>query len=421
MHSLKSSLRALLPAPLLSLYHFALAFLGATVYRHPSGKLIVIAVTGTKGKTSTTELINAVFEAGGYKTALLNSIHMSTGEGMHENPVGRSMPGRFFIQRFLARAVQNGCTVAIIEMTSEGARQHRHRFLELDALVFTNLAPEHIESHGSLQAYKDAKFSIALQLARSRKRPRSIVANALDPESARYLALPIEEKRPFSLASRTPWQADERGGHFMFEGVDIITTLPGEFSLRNALAAADMGHAFGIAPRDIARGIASLTAIPGRAERVECGQDFIVVVDYAHTPESLRALCDAYAGRQRICVLGSAGGGRDTWKRPVMGRTAEENAERVILTNDDPYDEDPMQILGEMAAGMKTKPDIIPDRRLAIRTALRAAKPGNAVLITGKGIDPIAGPHGTKIPWSDVEVAREELESLLRGGAILST
>lgn len=414
MRSLKKSLRALLPAPVLSAYHLSLAYLGALYYRHPSRKLIVIAVTGTKGKTSTTEMANAVFEAGGYKTALLNSIHMNIGPKPAANPAGRSMPGRFFIQRFFARAVKSGCTVAIVEMTSEGARQHRHRFIELDALVFTNIAPEHIESHGSFEAYANAKFEIGRELARSRKRPRVIVANGDDKESSRYLALSVEKRVPFSLSSRMPWGASDSGGYFMFNGVEMRTSFPGEFSLRNALAATELGFAFGIAPEHIARGIAGLTNIPGRAERIECGQDFLVVVDYAHTPGSLKALCDAYEGHHKICLLGSAGGGRDTWKRPVMGRTAEENSDHVILTNDDPYDDAPLQILHEIAAGMKTAPDIIPDRRDAIRAAFAMAKKDNAVLITGKGIDPIAGPEGVKIDWNDVDVAREELERLLR-------
>lgn len=419
MRTLKKLIRPLIPTPVLLQYHRALAKCGAIFYGQPSRHLLVIAVTGTKGKTSTTEMTNAVFEAAGYKTALLNSVRMKTAGVSLPNPAGRSMPGRFFIQRFLARALRAGCTTAIIEMTSEGARQYRHRDIELDALAFINLAPEHIESHGSLKAYADAKFEIGLQLARSSKRPRVIVANADDAESARYLALPVEKRISFSVSRNAPLHADDTGGYFTFKGARISTAFPGEFSLKNALAAAELGHAFGITPETIARGIAGLTRIPGRAERIECGQDFAVVVDYAHTPDSLKALCEAYGAHRRICVLGSAGGGRDTWKRPVIGRIAEENAELVILTNDDPYDEDPDKIIREIVAGMTTKPVILPDRRAAIREALRAARAGNVILITGKGIDPIAGPGGKKIPWNDVDVAREELERFLREKAIM--
>jgi len=414
MYTLKRIVRSLLPAPALLFYHRALAKLGALCYGNPSRSLLVIAITGTKGKTSTTEMTNAVFEAAGYKTALLNSIRMKVGDTSVPNPAGRSMPGRFFIQRFLARSLRARCTAAIIEMTSEGARQHRHRDIELDALAFLNLAPEHIESHGSLNAYADAKFEIGKQLERSSKRPRVVVAHADDEQGKRYLALNIEKRIPFSLSKHTPLHADDSGGYFTFEGTRIAITFPGEFSLKNALVAAELGHAFGITPETIAQGLAKLTRIPGRAERVQCGQDFEVVVDYAHTPDSLKALCDAYASRRTICVLGSAGGGRDTWKRPVIGKMAEENADVVILTNDDPYDEDPEKILREIRSGMSTTPLVLPDRREAIRAALRAARSGDAVLITGKGIDPIAGPGGKKVPWNDVDVAREELEKLVR-------
>jgi UDP-N-acetylmuramoyl-L-alanyl-D-glutamate--2,6-diaminopimelate ligase len=299
-----------------------------------------------------------------------------------------------------------------LEITSEGARQNRHRFLDLDALIFTNLAPEHIESHGSLQAYADAKFSIGLQLARSAKRPRIMVANADDKESGRYLMLPVESPLPFSLSAQQPYASDDRGGFFTLEGVKIEVHQSGDFSLRNALAAAVVARSLGIRPEVIASGLDKLRKIPGRAERIESGQDFPVVVDYAHTPDSLRALYDAYKDAKKICVLGATGGGRDTWKRPVMGRIADEMCAHVILTNEDPYDEKPEQIVQDLAHGMSRTPEIIMNRRLAIRRAIEIARgeKNPAVLITGKGTDPsIAGPRGSQMPWSDADVAREEI------------
>jgi UDP-N-acetylmuramyl tripeptide synthase len=188
----------MLPSPILSAYHFLLAYLGALIYRFPSHKLLVIGVTGTNGKSSTAEFINSIFEEAGYITALSNSIRVKI-DSHSEPSTGRSMPGRFFIQRFFRRALDSRCTVATVEMTSEGVKQHRHRAIAMDALVFTNLAPEHIESHGSLQAYADAKFELGRALARSSKRPRVMVANADDPQSARYLALPVEKTIGFGL------------------------------------------------------------------------------------------------------------------------------------------------------------------------------------------------------------------------------
>lgn len=409
---IKRSIRSLVPDRALSAYHFSLALLGAVAYRHPSRHIRVIAVTGTKGKSSTTEYVEAAFAAGGSKTALLNSIRMKIGDDSGPNPAGRSMPGRFFLQRFLRSAVDAGCDTAVIEMTSEGARQHRHRGIELDCLVFTNLAPEHIESHGSLQAYADAKYELGLHLVRSVKRPRVIVANADDPESARYLALPVEHSLPFSIRGAAPYAAGPEGGFFTFEGARVGVRLPGEFSIRNALAAMTTAHAFGIPAETAARGIGALDLIPGRAERIATDRPFSIVVDYAHTPDSLRALIEAYAPARRICVLGSAGGGRDTWKRPLMGRIAEEGCAEVIITDDDPYDEDPAAIRDAIASEMRRRPIMIGDRRQAIRTALEHAQAGDVVLITGKGRDAIYGPGGAKTPWDDAAVAREELARL---------
>jgi UDP-N-acetylmuramoyl-L-alanyl-D-glutamate--2,6-diaminopimelate ligase len=171
----------------------------------------------------------------------------------------------------------------------------------------------------------------------------------------------------------------------------------------------------GVSPEVSAHALAPLLRIPGRAENIDVGQDFLAVVDYAHTPDSLQALYDAYSKRHRkIAVLGNTGGGRDAWKRPLMAKIAEDNCAEVILTNEDPYDEDPAVIIAEMKRGMKREPKIIMDRREAIRYALSIAKSGDAVLVTGKGTDPfIMGANGTKTPWSDAEVVKEELTRLL--------
>jgi len=415
MRKLKQMLERIIPRRLLSFYHLSLAFLGAVLYGFPSRKILVIGVTGTKGKSSTAEMLNAIFEEAGFTTALLNSIRIKIGESSEPNLLRMTMPGRFFIQRFLSNAVRAKCTIAILEMTSQGAAQYRHRFINLDALIFTNLAPEHIESHGSYEKYADAKFELARELVRSSKRPRIMVANADDNQSVRYLSLPVEKVLPFSLAGCKPWSADERGGHFNFDGLDIRIKLPGEFSLKNALAAATVAQAFGIRSTVIMKALEKIRTIPGRAETIEAGQNFIVVVDYAHTPDSLEALYGAYGTRRKICVLGATGGGRDTWKRAVMGGIADKFCDTIILTNEDPYDENPRAIVGDMAKGMGRKPEIIMDRREAIRRALSLARAGDAVLITGKGTDPcICEANGKQIPWSDIRVAREELKMLLR-------
>ena len=439
LRAIKKIIESLVPGIVLSKirdgYHLALASFGAFVYSYPARYLLVVGVTGTKGKTTVTEMLNTILEEAGYATCLINSIRFKIGETSERNNTRMTMPGRFFIQRFLHTAVRRDCTAAIIEMTSEGAQQYRHRFIDMDALIFLNLAPEHIESHGSFTQYGNAKFEIGRELVRSRKRPRIIVAHVDDKESPRYLTLPVELALPFSLSGCTPFFADERGGYFTFGEAKIEIHLPGEFSLKNALAAATLARAlpvFGgertISIPVIARALNQIKTIPGRAEMIDAGQDFTVVVDYAHTPDSLAALYSAYKGIKKICVLGAAGGGRDTWKRPIMGAIAEEHCDTVILTNEDPFDEDPRQIAEDIAHGMSKHPTILLDRREAIRYALEQAytlrqaqgdQNGYAVLITGKGTDvSIAEGKGKALPWSDAEVTHDEIGKLLGSRAV---
>lgn len=394
-------------------YHGGLAFLGALIYRFPAREMIVIGVTGTKGKSSVCEYLNAIFEEAGHTTALISTIRIKIADESNANKRRMTMPGRTFIQRNLRKAKAAGCTVAILEITSEGARQWRDRFLDLDALIFTNLSPEHIESHGSFENYAAAKLSIATRLLHSKKRPRIMVANIDDEYGKKFLRARVEKRIPFSLKDAEPYIAHPQGSSFRFADENVHINFPGEFSIKNALAASKLASEFGIEPDVIRTALEKLSVIPGRAEDVAEGLEFAVVVDYAHTADSLEALYKAYDGRRRICVLGSTGGGRDKWKRPKMGEMADRYCAHVILTNEDPYDEKPEKIVEDVASGMQRDPEIIMDRRSAIKRAIEMAAPGDAILITGKGTDPtICGPNGSQEPWSDSEVAREELEKL---------
>lgn len=410
---MKDLLRSLLPPSLLSAYHLVLAYAGALIYGFPSRKLTVIAVTGTKGKSSTVELIAELLRTDGKQVASASTIQFSVGEERERNLYKMTMPGRFFLQKFLRRAVDAGCTHAVVEMTSEGALQHRHKAVELDALVFTNLAPEHLARHGSFEAYAAAKLSIARHLERSPKRPRIIVANLDDAYGEKFLETEVEVRAPFSLKDAQPYTADDKGARFVWRGTLFSVPLPGEFSLKNCLAALALGEALHVPTEKMKKALERMPTIAGRAERIG-NAPFDVIVDYAHTPDSLKALYETYKHKRVIAVSGSTGGGRDTWNRPVKGQLAEKYADVAILTDEDPYDEDPAKILHEIAGGFThKKPLIILDRREAIRTALKEAQAGDAVLITGKGTDPyIMGPHGTKQEWSDAQVAREELKKL---------
>lgn len=399
---------------LLAPYHYAWGRLAPLYYGRPARKLTVIGVTGTKGKSTVVDLLYTIFTHAGHTTALAGTIRFAIGADSQPNLYKMTLPGRGFIQKFLSRAVHQGATHAIIEVTSEAAVQYRHLGLELDGLVFLNLQKEHLESHGSMEKYFQAKYMIGTALARSTKRPRAIIANADDPYGLRFLALPVEHQIPFSYQEAEQVELAPQGVSFRYKNVAFTLSLPGATSVMNALAAIKAAEAFGVPLDTTAEALAQVVCVSGRFEHVDAGQPFSAIVDYAHTPDSLQALYDAFPQHRKICVLGNTGGGRDTWKRPEMGRVADESCALVILTNEDPYDEDPQRIVEAMAAGMKRKPTIIMDRRKAIRHALAQAQPGDVVLVSGKGTDPyIMGPRGTKTPWSDARIVREELEELV--------
>ncbi len=411
-------LKKIVPEPVVGLfrplYHRALAFGMALSYGFPARRLVVIGVTGTKGKSTVAEMLFAVLRAAGYKTALLSTIRFAIEDESEPNRYKMTLQGRGFAQAFMKRALDRGCTHVIIEVTSESVLQYRHWFLGLDALIVTNIQREHIEHHGSFEKYVAAKREIALALARSHKKTRTLIANNDIAETHAFCKIPVSRAVCFSAQELSDVATDARSVRFTYAHTDFSLPLPGAFNALNALATVKLGEVLGIPLATAARALAKLAPVRGRVEHIDAGQDFIAIVDYAHTPDSLQALYGAFSTERKICVLGNTGGGRDTWKRREMGAIADELCAEIILTNEDPYDEDPDQIVAAMAVGMQRAPTIIMDRREAIRAAIRAARPGDAVLISGKGTDPyIMGAKGAKMPWSDADVVREELERLL--------
>lgn len=304
-------------------------------------------------------------------------------------------------------------------MTSEGAKQFRHRFIELDALIFTNLTPEHIESHGSFKNYKEAKLSIARRVAASTKRPRYIVANADDEHGADFLAMKTEYSLPYSLRDLSLYSLHKDSVSLVFGDTTIRVPMIGLFNVYNILAAITLARALGISLLTIDKALRDIPPIAGRVEQFTtpkgAPKPVTAVVDYAHTPDSLEKLYQAFPNVPKVCVLGNTGGGRDTWKRPEMGAIAEKYCDYIILTNEDPYDENPRAIVDQMQKGItdQSKVSIIMDRRAAIRKAVELAPASGYVIVSGKGTDPfIMGPRGTKIPWSDaveVTLALEEI------------
>jgi len=420
-------LKKLIPAPLFRagqpVYHYLLAVAGAVIYGYPSRRIKVVAVTGTKGKSSTVEILNAILEEAGFKTALAGTVRFKIAEDNRPNLYKMTIPGRFFVQKFLRDAANAKCDYAILEMTSEGAKQYRHKFIAFDALLFTNLSPEHIESHGSYEKYVAAKLRIAKALSQSSKKRRVLVVNGDDKESPKFLAMPNVEKFTYSLTEAEPFVLGKEGTDITYLGEKISTHLPGEFNISNILAAITYSKTQDVYLEHIKKALEKFQGTLGRVQKISLDetnpirtlQDFRLIVDYAHTADSLEKLYRVFDDGKRICVLGNTGGGRDKWKRPEMGKIADTYCDHIILTNEDPYDEDPTSILEQMTAGIKNTPhEIIMDRREAIAKAISKAEKGDTVLITGKGTDPyIMGPNGEKTLWSDSTVAREELEKFL--------
>lgn len=402
-------------------YHYTLAVAGAFWYRFPSKELMVIGVTGTKGKSTVTEIITTILETEGYTVASLSTIKFRIAGKDERNLFKMTMPGRFFVQRFMRRAVKAGCTHVVLEMTSEGARQFRHKGIMLDALVFTNLTPEHIESHGSFEKYKAAKLELAKTVAKSKKRPRYLVANVDDEHGQDFLNFFVEKILPYRLSDLKHYSLHNDGITLVIDNTTIRVPLVGKFNVYNSLAAITLARALGVSLETIQVALKNLPVVKGRVEHFKTPEGskkhVTAVVDYAHTPDSLRQLYEAFPDKAKVGVLGNTGGGRDTWKRPKMAHIAEQFCEHIFLTNEDPYDENPEKIVSEMAKGIenKAKLTIIMDRRAAIRAAIEKVRPGGYVIISGKGTDPyIMGPDGSKEVWSDAEVVEEELADYAR-------
>ena len=397
-----------------SAYHWLWAFASAVWSGFPSRHLTVIGVTGTKGKSTTVELIAEVLKADGKRVAFYTSVWRVIGDERIKNASGNSMPGRGAIQKFLKEAKRAGCTYAVIEVTSQGVVQHRHLFINWDAAVFLNLTPEHIESHGSFENYRAAKVAFFAFLKHSSKKTRLFFVNRKDPNTPWFIR----------AAERVP-----NGKITEFDGYAPLKNpwFRSDFNRENAGAAAAVAEAFGVPPGKTREAFERFGGVPGRMEFVQM-EPFAVVVDYAHTPDSLEAIYGAVRpeevfGRpgRLIAVLGSAGGGRDKWKRPKMGAVAARYCDALILTSEDPFDEDDKEIIKELRSGFaearnsRLKPENtfeILDRREAIEKAIGLARPGDVVVLTGKGSESyIRIAHGRKIAWNERRAALEALAS----------
>src|SRR3989339_550935 len=354
-------------------YHFLLAFFSAAFYGFPSNKLIVIGVTGTSGKTTSVYLISKMLESAGYKVGFTSTAMFKIGSEEWLNDKKMTMVGRFFTQKMLKKMVQADCRYAVIETTSQGIEQFRHRFINYDALIFTNLYPEHIEAHGGFINYKNAKGKLFSHLSRCRhkiirgkKISKTIIVNNDDEHAAYFLNFPADKKITFSVSgiefknSKKIFpldsfiEEDGKGSSFILEKISFFLSLPGKFNFYNALSAISVGLNEEISLSAIKDGLNKITGVPGRFEKIDEGQNFTVIIDYAFEPNAVSKLYEAakkIPHKKIIHILGSTGGGRDISRRPILGEIAGKNSDIVIITNEDPYDDDPEEIINAVALG----------------------------------------------------------------------
>jgi UDP-N-acetylmuramoyl-L-alanyl-D-glutamate--2,6-diaminopimelate ligase len=353
----------------------------------PSRELQVAGVTGTNGKTTTAFLLRAILEASGRPTGLLTNIERRVGG--ERRPTGLNTPEAIDLQRLFREMVDGGDRACVLEATSEASAQGRLAGTTFAVLVFTNLTQDHLNFHGTMEAYYEAKASLFAQAERA-------VVNVAG-EWGRRLASELPDAITFDASSGA------------LEGIGV--ELRGAFNRENATGAALAAEALGVERDAIKRGIESVKGVPGRFEAIDEGQPFTVIVDYAHTPDSLANVIHAARGLGdgRLTVVFGAGGDRDRGKRPLMGRVVSELSDRTILTSDNPRSEDPEAIAADVAAGVLGPLEQELDRRTAIELALAEAAPGDIVVIAGRGAEPEQELASGKIPFDDREVAREVL------------
>lgn len=404
------SIKKYIPKFVFKVYHYILAFVGALIYGFPSSKIKVIGITGTNGKSTTANICSCILEAGGFKVAVMSSISFKIQDEEKVNDLKMTMPGRFKIQKFLKEAVLKKCDYMIIEVTSEGVEQFRHKFIDFDVAIMTNLSEEHIESHGGFENYKKAKGKFF-------KAVKGIhILNKDDSYFEYFNSFLAKKKITYSILKKGDVMAfnvkvGKEDSEFEVRNIKFKTNLLGEFNVYNLLAGIALGLFCQMSLETIKKGVLNVEGISGRMQKV-IDFPFSVFIDYAFTPNALEKVYTYL--KPDIVVLGACGGGRDKWKRPVLGEIALRHAKQIIITNEDPYDEDPQAIIDEVALKVENAIKIF-DRREAIFKALLLAEKGDVVVITGKGSETcIAWENGRREDWNEKQVVLEEFEKIKR-------
>lgn len=414
----------------------ALANLACAFYDYPSQHLCTIGVTGTDGKTTTSNLISIILETADLRNGLMTTANFRLNGQEWNNESRQSTLEALEIQQFLRRTLDTGATHAIVETTSHGLELQRVRGCQYDVGVVTNITHEHLDFHKTIENYRRAKARLFEMLDPTRKKDVATRPSAIlnrDDESYEFLKpycrVPILDYGVDTSASVRAVDIQLFASSSRFRAIlptgeiDIETRLVGRFNIGNCLAAIATTYSQGVQPADIAAGLATVTGVTGRMESIDEGQPFTVVIDYAHTPEGLEkvlATLRPLATGKLMVVFGSAGE-RDRQKRPIMGRIAAQMADFFVITDEDPREEDSMSIIQEIARGAEAVGKrqghdflCIVDRTEAIATTFARARSGDAILLAGKGHEQCIIIGREKLPWDDRQVAREALQKLLR-------
>ena len=386
----------------------AMGVVAAALHEHPSRHLHVVGVTGTNGKTTTTHLLAAILEAAGRPTGTIGNLNATPG-GPPNTPEGPELQAR------LAGLRDAGKTAVVMEVSSIALSSGRVNGTRFRLAVFTNLSPDHLDHHGTMEAYFAAKASLFEPVLSD-----VAVVNTDDPHGRLLLDAAVIPTEGFSLADAADVVADMAGTTCTWRGQRLRIPLPGTFNVANALAAATAAARLGVDVATVARGLAAAGPVPGRFEVVSPGAPVGVVVDYAHTPDGLEQVLRAVrplAAGARVTVVFGCGGDRDRSKRPVMGAIAARLADAVVVTSDNPRSEDPLAIIAEVAAGAEGvaggAPVVTtPDRRTAIADALRASRPGDVVVVAGKGHEATQVVGDREVPFDDRAVVADLLVEL---------
>ncbi|MEX2323386.1 MAG: UDP-N-acetylmuramoyl-L-alanyl-D-glutamate--2,6-diaminopimelate ligase [Acidimicrobiia bacterium] len=394
----------------------ALAQLADCVFDHPSGRLRLVGVTGTNGKTTVTHMVHAICRAAGVRSAYAGTVGARIVDTTV--PMARTTPEASDFQRMLSTMVDAGVRIAAVEVSSHGLALRRVDATDFSVAAFTNLSPDHLDLHGDMESYYLAKRQLFERAAtavvwvgdewgRRLASETSVPTTTVGFESADVVG--VVDRLGFDATTMSVTASDG--------GAVLRVPLAGRFNAANALVAAAIGRALDLRWDTIAAGVSSVSAVPGRFELVETGRDLTVIVDYAHTPDGIAATIaatrDIVAGTARIVAVVGAGGDRDRSKRPLMG-AAVAAADVAVITSDNPRTEDPVAIVDEVAAGVPADAFVVVevDRRMAIRQAIRLARPGDVVLLLGKGHETGQEVGDTVIPFDDRIVVREEAGAL---------